>query len=103
MIQEQKKVIEFDRNLYKATCQELSEILTLEKEVAAKKKELRDQVIKLAGGERMEYGIRVQVKTRKGTVNYKELVESLYPEEELEAVIAPYRGEDTEYLDVRKY
>lgn len=97
---ENMKVVKFERNKYQQLCQEMKEILSLEKEVAAKKEELRKEIADLAGGDRMEYGIRVQFKTAKGSVDYKKLVTDCGIGE---AKVESYRKADRSYCEIRSY
>ena len=63
----QDAAIEFQRAAYLDVCTELRDILKEEKELAKRKEELKTAVLQLSGGDRMEYGIRVQKRTAKGT------------------------------------
>jgi len=95
-----KDIISFERESYKALCEEMTELLTLEKEIEAKKAELREKLIEKAGGERMEYGIKLQWKTAMGAIDYSKLVKNMGIEE---ALLEFYRKPDREYWEIRKY
>ena len=93
-------VSEFQRIAYMDLCEELKELLTVEKEIAKRKEELKSSVLALSGGERMEYGIKIQQRGVKGTVDYKKIVADLgFSEEEAEE----YRKATRVYWDVRSY
>ena len=93
-------ISDFKRSAYKDVCEELREVLTLEKEVAKRKAELRAAVLTLSGGDRMEYGIKVHQRTAKGTIDYKKIVSELeVSDEECEK----YRKDTRSYWDVRSY
>lgn len=91
---------EFQRKAYENVCKELRDVLQQEKELANKKEELRASVLCLCGGNRMEYGIKVEHRKAKGAVDYKKIVTELgVSEEEVES----YRKGAREYWDVRSY
>ncbi len=93
-------VSEFQRIAYQDLCGELKELLTMEKEIAKRKEELKASVLSLSGGERMEYGIKIQQRIVKGTVDYKKIVSDMgFSEEEAEE----YRKATRVYWDVRSY
>ena len=93
-------LVEFQRSAYKDVCTELRDILKQEKEIAKRKDELKAAVLTLAGGDRMEYGIKVQKRTVKGTIDYKKIVSELdVSEDECET----YRKDTRVYWDVRSY
>jgi len=95
-----ESMVDFRRSAYKDLCEELREVLTAEKEIAKKKEELKAAVLTLSGGERMEYGIKIQQRTVKGTVDYKKIVSDMgFSEEESDQ----YRKSTRVYWDVRSY
>ncbi len=93
-------IVQFSRQEYEELCNEMKDLLTEEKERAARKSELRDQIIKIGGGDRMEYGIKLQYRTSKGTIDYSRYVKSLKVEPE---VLEFYRKDDREYWEIRSY
>ena len=100
LIEEQEPVLEFNRSTYEEVCKELKEVLTLEKDIANRKADLKKSIIDLSGGERMEYGIKIQKRVVKGTIDYKQIVVDLgLTEDESEA----YRKDTRTYWDVRGY
>lgn len=96
----QETIVEFDRETYEDICKELKSLLTTEKEVAKRKDELKKAILYLSGGNRMEYGIKIQQRVTKGTIDYKSIVSDMgFSEEEAES----YRKETRTYWDVRSY
>ncbi len=96
----EESIVEFQRSAYKDVCAELRDVLRQEKEIAKRKDELKAAVLTLAGGDRMEYGIKVQKRTAKGTIDYKKIVSELdVSEDECEG----YRKDTRTYWDVRSY
>lgn len=96
----QETIVEFDRETYEDLCSELKSLLTTEKEIAKRKDDLKKAVLKLSGGNRMEYGIKIQERITRGTIDYKAIVEDMgFSAEEAEA----YRKETRTYWDVRSY
>lgn len=73
----EEKIVEFDHEVYKNLCDEMRDILRYEKELADRKAKTRELLIKEAGGDRVEYGIKVEYRTAKGSIDYKKAVESL--------------------------
>lgn len=94
-------VISFERETYKDLCEEMKSILQLEKEVAAKKEEVRKRLIEQAGGDRMEYGVKVEWRVAQGSIDYKAMANELIGENEelAEKFRKPAKG----YWQVRSY
>lgn len=93
-------IVEFQRSAYKEVCAELRDVLQKEKEIAKRKEELKNSVLQLSGGDRMEYGIKVQKRVTRGTIDYKKIaVDMGFSEEEAEE----YRKSTRTYWDVRSY
>lgn len=86
--------------IYKDNCEELSEAIRIEKEIKVKVDELKKTVIEMAGGERMEYGIKVAYIPTKGTLDYKKIVEELDLEDTL---LEKYRKPESGYWVARNY
>lgn len=97
---ENPDIIHFSRQEYKELCIEMKDLITDEKERAKRKAELRDQMIKMAGGDRMEYGIKLQYRTSKGSIDYSGYVKSLKLDPD---VLEFYRKDDREYWEIRSY
>ncbi len=96
----EETVIKFRRKAYQEVCRKLRDVLQREKEIAKEKEELRASVLCLCGGNRMEYGIKVERRKAKGTIDYKAIVAELeVSEDECEM----YRKDPREYWDVRSY
>ncbi len=76
-----QEIIDFQRCKYQDLCLEMKELLSEEKERAAKKSEIRSQIIEMAGCNRMEYGIKLQSITSKGTIDYPKFVKDCKVEE----------------------
>lgn len=93
----------FEEEYYKNKCQELKDLLSLEKEIAKKKEDLKKAIIELAGGDRMEYGINVKLVTRKGTTDYTSLLKDHFTDEKIERMKEEYRKDSKDYYDVRAY
>ena len=93
-------IIGFEREYYKSLCDEMKIVLTQEKELIARKETLKNELIEMSGGTRMEYGIKVQKREVKGSVDYKKIVTDLdVAENELETYRKPTRS----YFEVRSY
>ena len=97
---ENQQIIEFPRQDYEQLCIEMREILRTEKELAVKKAEIRENIITMAGGERMEYGIKLQCRESKGAIDYKKFVVDSGVEP---ATLEFYRKEDRAYWEIRSY
>ena len=96
------EVVEFvnERSEYQALCYELKEVSQLRKEAEAKEKELKARIVEIAGGDRMEFGVRVSLKERKGSFDMKAVFTDMnITHEEGEK----YRKEGSTYWDVRGY
>jgi len=94
------QIIPFERENYENLCQEMKKILSIEKEVAAQKADLRDKIMAMSGGTRMEYGIKVTYRTAQGSVDYKAIVAGLNLDEEK---IESYRKTERSYVEIRSY
>lgn len=94
------QVIDFEREEYKSLCEEMKMILTHEKELVTRKETLKNELIEMSGGTRMEYGIKVHKREVRGSVDYKKIVTDLdVAENELETYRKPTRS----YFEVRSY
>lgn len=90
--------------IYKEVCEEMKAVLQLEKEVADKKGKLKKIIIKCAGGDRLEHGIKVSERIRQGVIDYKALAKEFFPiEEEFKKVSEEYRKDCTCFWEVRSY
>jgi len=94
------EIIHYTEKDYQALCKEMTAILQLEKEVAARKKIVKEQVIKQAGGNRLEFGIKVMQITVKGRIDYTKIVSDLEIDE---ATLEDYRAPAMTRWDVRNY
>ena len=94
------EIVKYTQSDYKKLCDEMRAVLSLEKEIAERKKELRDLIIDQAGGNRLEFGIKVSVIDVKGRVNYSRLITDLEIDE---ATLEDYREPTAERWDVRSY
>ena len=94
----QEKVISYTEASRREIYEEMHQILQLEKEVAYRKNQLRPKMIEF--GEGMEYGVKVQKVSVKGSVDYKALVNDIGIEKE---TIEEYRKPDSEYWKVSNY
>lgn len=94
------QIIKFERLEYQELCEEMKGLLSLEKEITAKKVRLRDKIAKMAGGNRMEYGIKITHRSAQGSVDYKSLVTYLGISEPL---VESYRKPEREYIEIRSY
>ena len=95
-----KEIIKYTDKDYQALCKEMTAILQLEKEVAERKKIVKEQVIKQAGGNRLEYGIKVMEVIVKGRIDYTKLVREWEIDE---ATLEDYRTPTAVRWDVRNY
>ena len=97
-------IVDFNRESYKEICAEMRDIIQIEKEVAAKKEELRKKIIDMAGGDRMENGIKITKRTSKGSTDYKGALQKMYPVgDDFEIICDTYRKPDREFWEVRSY
>lgn len=94
-------LIDFDRERYRDLCEEMKSVLQLEKEVAARKDKLRKELIEVAGGERMEYGIKLTQKSSMGAVDYKQIVEDHLNIDDV--MKDSYRKPGRSFWEVRSY
>ena len=94
-------MIEFKREEYREVCEEMKRVLQEEKEMAVKKSELRERLVEMAGGDRMEYGIKVTSRTSAGSVDYKNIVADHLDIDE--AVKEHYRRPGRSFWEVRSY
>ncbi len=78
----------------------MRDVLQLEKELVARKKILKERIIDMSGGDRMEYGIQVTCRTKKGPVDYKAVLEAWDIDE---TAAATHRKADIEYVEVKSY
>lgn len=90
----------FEKPDYKTLCEEYRNVSQIRKEAEKQEKDLKVLIIEEAGGERMEYGVNVSIKERKGSYDMK-LLQQAYgiSDEELEG----FRKESSTYWDVRGY
>lgn len=99
--------IQLQEETYKLQCEEMREILRQEKELAERKKQLRQELelrsgIQYAGDKRLQYGICVRYKEVTGSVDYKAMAEKLAGDE-FEELSTQYRKPSRVQLDVRSY
>lgn len=76
------KVTDLETELYQAVCEEWKQAIVELKEKEAEVAKLREQLISLAGGERMEFGVKIANILTKGKTNYKAIVEELGVDQE---------------------
>lgn len=100
---QEMKLIELSVSDYKSSCEEMRDLLRLEKEIEARKQELRKIIIQKSGGNRMEYGIKVQKVTSKGSIDYRALAEELIRAEQLRLVEEKYRKKEVEKFVITSY
>lgn len=95
-----EKVLEFNHESYESLCMELREVMTKSKEIEDRKSYLKERVIESSGGARMEYGISVIERSRKGSIDYKSALKGVgMSEDDLEL----YRRESIEFMEVKVY
>lgn len=93
-------IINFEREGYKALCDELKEVMQLRKEAEVREKELKSLVIEQSGGDRMEFGIKVSTRVRAGSYDMDKIFTDLkITKDQAEK----YRKEASMYVDVRGY
>lgn len=99
------EVVDFFDNTktYKQLCNEMRKVLSLEKEVAAKKEELRKKILEQSEGECMQWGIKVSRVMTKGAIDYKAMAKEWYSEEAFEEIAESYRKEASESWRVVSY
>ena len=93
-------IVNFERDTYKSLCEEMTSLMQLEKELAVQKLELKEKMIESSGGDRMEYGIKLQYKTVKGSIDYSKYVKNTTNDM---SILEFYRKPDKEYWEIRKY
>jgi hypothetical protein len=94
------EIIQFTEEEYKSHCKELRDMLELQAEVNDKVKKLKDIVKDGSGGERMDYGIKVQKVTVRGSINYNKMVSDWEIDE---ATLEEFRKAPSEYWKVTSY
>jgi len=95
-----ENTIDFNHESYEALCMELREVLSKSKEIEERKAYLKEKVIQASGGARMEYGISVTERTRKGSIDYKAAVKDAgMSDNQLEV----YRRKGLEFMEVKAY
>ena len=92
--------IDFDSEYYKSLCEELKALLSSAKEDEKRIKFLKQEVIQLAGGDRMEYGLEVSLREREAAIDYKALIADLGVGSE---VVERYRKTKITFWNVRGY
>jgi len=97
---DENAIFDFSVDYYRDLCEQLAPLLRQQKELESKCKKLREQVLTHAGGDRMEYGIKVTKRERAGAVDLKKLVEDGVISQE---ILETYRKEPTEFYEVRNY
>ena len=90
----------FERNGYEELCIEMRELLMKEKEIAVRKDCLRKEIIDMSGGDRMEYGIKVQNRSAKGGIDYPKYIKTCDIDE---SILEFYRKPERNYCEVRSY
>lgn len=93
-------VVDFDRNTYENVCFEMRDLLQRKKELKAQEEVIRARVIALAGGDRMEYGVKVTMRQKTGAVDWKAMVEDLGIDG---LTVEKYRKAGSEYWEVKNY
>ena len=96
-------IVDLPRETYMSVCEEMKSLLQLEKEVAARKAIVREQVIEMSGGAHMENGINVVWRSSKGGIDYKAIAEAACSKVVLEKLKDEYKKPDREYWEVRSY
>lgn len=95
--------INFKREIYKNLCEEMKELIQKEKEMAFQKDIIRNQIIEMSGGDRMEYGIKVSLRNVKGGVDYKAIVEHIYQDDELKRICEDFQKPMKSYYEIKSY
>lgn len=99
----QPEIINFEQETYKDLCMEMRDILSLEKEIKAKKEELRKKILEQAGGDRMEYGIKVASYKVSGGYDWEKIAKDYLKKEVLDVVKEVYKKEDRTTWRVTNY
>lgn len=63
------------KQTYRDICEEWKSVKQLLVEVEAKEAELKQKIIKEAGGERLEHGVKVSIIEVRGSIKYKDIPE----------------------------
>lgn len=71
------KVTDLETELYQVVCEEWKKAIIELKEKEAVVAKLRSMIIDVAGGERMEFGVKVTHVVTNGKTNYRAIVEEL--------------------------
>ncbi len=93
-------IVDFERHKYEEACLEMRQLLREEKEMAARKKSLRQQIIEMSGGDRMEYGLKVTHRVSQGTIDYAKFITDCKVKP---STLEFYRKSDKEYWEIRSY
>ena len=73
MLAQPNKITDLETALYEEYCQAWKEAYSKLKEQEAETEKLRAMVIELSGGDRMEFGVKVQSIETKGRTDWKSL------------------------------
>jgi len=84
-------------------CEELRQVLSLEKEVLARKNELKRQVVEMSGGDRLEYGIKVQLRKAKGSIDWEKFARDHVDAGTVDFLSENYRKPSRSYYEARSY
>ena len=83
---------------YEQLCDHMLAIMRQEKELAAHKALIRDEIIKASGGDRMQYGINVQRCEGRETIDWKRLAEDLHLDD---AFLSRYKSKGSDFWQIR--
>ena len=75
MINLQEHIEKAEREDYKDACERWKAAHQLLKEIEAEEKKARAELLKLAGGERMEHGVKIMLVKRVGSIEWTRIPE----------------------------
>lgn len=91
--------IDFKTSAYEQCCEAWKAASRRLKEAEAAEKEAREMMLFMAGGERMEHGVKITEVSRANGYDYKAYCDIKVSSEEL----APFKKPDTKYFKVSLY
>ena len=85
---------------YKALSGRVRTLITRKKEIEAELDPLKEDLLHRSGGERMEHGLKISERERKGSVDIKRMIEDGVIDE---YIAEKYTRPSTKYWEVRTY
>lgn len=99
-----EKIIDLKTDSYQELCEQYAEYLTKKAELAAWEKENKSKLIEAAGGNRMEFGIKIEHIEAAGSVDYKKVIAELCSDEiKIDYLCEKHRKSPVKKVLIRKY